>query len=99
MTGIGSATERDPCLACANGALLAAEVQTAIWQGGDRLVVVSAVPALVCDACGERFFETETAMALDRIRGGGLVDARAIRRLDVPVFDFAAQAAAKGSVT
>jgi YgiT-type zinc finger domain-containing protein len=67
-------------------------VNTAFWQGG-KLVVVEGIPALVCQSCGEQYYEDETAMKLDLMRGGGFRDAEAVRKLEVPVFAFAAAAA------
>ena len=62
-------------------------MRSAFWQG-EGLVVVEGIPALVCQSCGEQFYEDETAMKLDLVRGGGFATARAARTLTVPVFDF-----------
>lgn len=75
------------CQTCSGGVLAAEAVNTALWHG-DRLVVIEDVPALVCQHCGERYYEDETAMALDMMRGRGFAQERAARMLAVPVFSF-----------
>ncbi|MDH3265241.1 MAG: type II toxin-antitoxin system MqsA family antitoxin [Paracoccaceae bacterium] len=81
------------CTACAGGVLARESVNTAFWQG-EQLVVVEGIPALVCQSCGEQFYEDETAMKLDLMRGRGFRDAKAVRKIDVPVFAFEAAAPA-----
>ncbi len=81
--------ENVQCLACNSGRLSAAEVKTAIWHGS-KLVVVEDVPAYVCDQCGEQYYQDETAMVLDMMRGDGFDPAEASRMMDVPVFGFRA---------
>ncbi|MDJ0631385.1 MAG: type II toxin-antitoxin system MqsA family antitoxin [Rhodobacter sp.] len=89
MAPAASPASQEPmrCTACASGVLARQEVRSAFWQG-DRLVVVEGIPALVCQSCGEQFYEDETAMKLDLMRGGSCATARAARTLTVPVFDF-----------
>lgn len=77
------------CQSCNRGTLGVAEVKTAIWHGSD-LVVIEDVPAFVCDNCGEQYYEDETAMVLDMMRGDGFDPSSASRRIDVPVFGFRA---------
>lgn len=83
------------CLACNSGSLSAAEVKAAIWHGA-KLVVVEDVPAFVCDQCGEQYYEDETAMVLDMMRGDGFDPSGASRNMDVPVFGFRALGTASG---
>ena len=87
MPATGSEGEHARCLACNSGKLSAAEVKTAIWHGA-KLVVVEDVPAFVCDQCGEQYYEDETAMVLDMMRGDGFDASDAIRKMEVPVFGF-----------
>lgn len=75
------------CETCGNGRLARDRIKTALWSGG-RLVVVEDVPAFVCRQCGEQFYEDETAMRLDMLKGGGFPSAEAARELIVPVFIF-----------
>ncbi|CAK9065815.1 Pyruvate dehydrogenase E1 component subunit beta, partial [Durusdinium trenchii] len=62
-------------------------VKSALWDG-DRLVVVEDIPALLCSACGEQFFEDRTALALDLMRGGGFPPGEAERQMTVEVFRY-----------
>lgn len=91
----GPAAEAPHCQSCATGRLARDRVRTALWSG-DRLVVIEDVPALVCAHCGERFYEDETAMRLDMLRGGGFSPDRAVRQITVPVFSFGAPGRAGG---
>jgi YgiT-type zinc finger domain-containing protein len=77
------------CTACEGGVLARESVNTAFWQG-KRLVVVEGIPALVCQSCGEQYYEDETAMKLDLMRGRGLRTSEAVRKIEVPVFAFEA---------
>lgn len=61
--------------------------RSAFWQG-DGLIVVEGIPALVCDACGEVYYDDDTTIRLDLLRGGGVAAARPRTRIEVPVFDF-----------
>jgi len=87
-TSAAPPAQQPSCTSCAGGRLARDNVRTALWQGDD-LVIVEGIPALVCQSCGERYFEDETAMALDFMRGGGLEEGTAIRRVSVPVFAYA----------
>ncbi len=78
------------CPAC--GARLApARVMTALWQGGD-LVLIRDVPALVCDGCRERYFEDATVMRLDLMRADGFAAGAPAGHLRVPVYAFPTEA-------
>jgi len=83
------ATQAEPagCIACSGGTLAAEKVKAAFWEG-ERLVVVDGIPALVCQTCGERYYEDETAMKLDLMRGAGFPSDRAAQSMTVPVFNF-----------
>lgn len=63
-----------------------------LWKG-NALIVVEDIPALVCQSCGERYFEDETAMALDMMRGGRGTQGEPLRTMRVPVYSYAAPAA------
>ena len=75
------------CTSCAGGTLHREQVKTALWRGDD-LVVIEDIPALVCQRCGERYFEDETAMALDMMRTGDRADAPPRHTITVPVYAF-----------
>ena len=80
------------CTACSGGILARQDVNTAFWEG-ERLVVVENIPALVCQSCGEQYYEDQTAMKLDLMRGSGFSAENAVRTMAVPVFTFAASEA------
>lgn len=88
------ATARDPqaqplqCSACASGTLRRERVRTAFWRGDD-LAVIEDIPALVCELCGERYFEDEVAMALDLMQARMAAGQRPAQIMSVPVFAFA----------
>jgi len=86
-------TEGEPaqvaeCISCAGGTLERDRISTALWRGAD-LVVIEGIPALVCQSCGERYFEDEVAMALDMMRDGSGAKEPPARIMSVPVFEFA----------
>ena len=63
-------------------------VRTAIWQG-DRLAVVEDVPAYVCGACAEQYYDDDVSDALRRLSEDGFAPADADRTINVPVFSLA----------
>jgi len=73
------------CTSCGRAGLAEDRVQLALWQE-ERLVVVEDVPALVCCGCGERFYDDETTMRLDMLRGTGFPPGQAVREATVPVY-------------
>lgn len=77
------------CTSCGSANMQTAEVRSAFWED-ERLVVVEAIPALVCSCCGEQYFDDATAMGLDLLRGSGFPMDRARYSIEVPVFDYRA---------
>jgi YgiT-type zinc finger domain-containing protein len=84
--------EQAACSLCGGTSIHPADVSSAIWLG-KRLVVVDDIPALVCDDCHERFFDDNTAMILDLLRGDGFRKEDASGEIQVPVFSFRDRAA------
>jgi len=74
-----------PCPVCESTDTRHAHVRTAFWHN-DRLVVIEDVPALVCNACGEQFYDDSTVLLIDRMRQNGFRPEDAIRELQVPVY-------------
>jgi len=62
-------------------------VRTAIWMQ-ERLVVVEDIPAHVCDACMEQFYDDDTTDALRRLTEEGFASATPKRELLVPIFSL-----------
>jgi YgiT-type zinc finger domain-containing protein len=60
----------------------------------DRLVVVEDIPALVCASCNERFYDDQTAVVLDLLRGDGFPPDKAREEIRVPVFSYSDRLAA-----
>ena len=77
---------RAPCPRC-GGALAAITVRTTVWQG-DRVAIVEDIPAHVCDACLEQFYDDAVSDALRRLAEEGFPAAKADRELTVPVFSL-----------
>jgi YgiT-type zinc finger domain-containing protein len=75
------------CPECGSDRLSRQLVRSAIWHG-ERLVLVDDIPAVVCGACGERFFDDATATVLDLMQGEGFPAERAKGHLHVPIFSF-----------
>jgi YgiT-type zinc finger domain-containing protein len=75
------------CTNCGSDNVRASHVRSAFWQD-DRLVVVEGIPALVCGACAEQFYDDNTVVGLDLLRGGGFPAEKARTELRVPVFSF-----------
>jgi YgiT-type zinc finger domain-containing protein len=65
----------------------AAVVKTAIWRE-ERLFVVEDIPAQVCDACKEQFYDEETAEALRRLTEEGFASLEPRRDILVPIFSI-----------
>lgn len=81
------------CPHCGSRHIRAALVNSAFWHQ-DRLVAVQDIPALVCDACHEQFYDDATIVALDLLRGDGFPPEQAIGELRVPLFSLGNRAAA-----
>jgi YgiT-type zinc finger domain-containing protein len=74
------------CPRC-GGAMRPDTVKTAIWLK-DRLVVVEDIPAQVCDACMEQFYDDDTTDALRRLTEEGFATATPKREVVVPIFSL-----------
>lgn len=82
------------CASCGSPNIRMANVRSAFWHN-DRLVVVEDIPAVVCDACHEQFYDDRTAVMLDLLRGDGFPAEQAKAELVVPVFSLADRLAAR----
>jgi YgiT-type zinc finger domain-containing protein len=81
------AAPRSPCPRC-GAALAATTVRTTIWQG-DRVAIVEDIPAHVCEACLEQFYDDAVSEALRRLAEEGFPPDKADRKIEVPVFTLA----------
>ena len=75
------------CPVCESADTRLARVRSAFWHN-DRLVVIEDVPALVCNTCGEQFYDDAAVLMIDRMRNTGFPAEDAVRELRVPVFAF-----------
>jgi YgiT-type zinc finger domain-containing protein len=82
------------CTSCGSPNVRSAQVRSAFWHE-ERLVVVEGIPALVCAACSEQFYDDSTVVVLDLLRGEGFPEEQARSELRVSVFSFGVRAAAK----
>jgi YgiT-type zinc finger domain-containing protein len=73
------------CPVCGSAKVRCASVPSAFWHDG-RLVVIEDVPALVCGACGEQFYDDASVLMIDRMRAGGFPPEMAVREMNVSVF-------------
>ena len=73
------------CPSCESTDVRSAYVRSAFWHD-DRLVVIEDLPALVCNTCGEQFYDDGTVLLIDRMRANGFPPEDAVRELRVPVF-------------
>jgi YgiT-type zinc finger domain-containing protein len=73
------------CPICESTNVRCAQVRSAFWHD-DRLVVIEDVPALVCNTCGEQFYDDAAVLLIDRMRASGFPPEDAVRELRVPVF-------------
>jgi len=73
------------CPTCESTNVRSASVRSAFWHN-DRLVVIEDVPALVCNTCGEQFYDDAAMLMIDRLRASGFPPEDAVHELRVPVF-------------
>jgi YgiT-type zinc finger domain-containing protein len=84
------------CGNCGSQNIHGARVRSAFWHD-DRLVVIEDIPAIVCEACHEQFYDDGTVMVLDLLRGDGFPPEKARGELRVPVFSFRDRVPSKGN--
>ena len=98
-TEIDADAKAAPCCAnCGSAKIRAARTRSAFWHK-DNLVVVEDIPAIVCDACHEQFFDDGTIVVLDLLRGDGFPPEQATGELRVPVFSFGERAGVRSQRT
>jgi len=67
-------------------------VRTSIWHG-ERVAIVEDIPAHVCSACLEQFYDDDVSEALRRLAEEGFPSTKATREILVPVFSLAERVA------
>lgn len=58
-----------------------------LWTA-EGLVVVEDVPAEVCEACSEHYYDDDTQSDLRRLASGGFATKDAVRTMSVPVYSL-----------
>ena len=67
--------------------LAADTVRTTIWHG-DRVAIVEDIPAQVCRACMEQYYDDDVSDALRTLMEQGFPAEAAEREISVPVFSL-----------
>ncbi len=67
--------------------MVSEDVRAVFWQG-DRPVIVEGVPAHVCRACVEQYYDEAVSDALRRLAEDGFPAAKAVREERVAVFNL-----------
>lgn len=78
---------RAVCESC-GGTTKSDVVSLSLWTD-HGLVVIEDVPAEVCDACGEQFYDDATQSRLRILASGGFARKDAVREIAVPVYSLA----------
>jgi YgiT-type zinc finger domain-containing protein len=82
MKGREEGNKMTKCLYC-KGNLVRKRVRVEKWVN-EKLIVIENVPALVCEECGEKYYDAETALKLDEF----LYETKPDRIIEVPVFEY-----------
>ena len=62
-------------------------MRTAIWHA-DRVAIVEDIPAHVCSACMEQFYDEDVSDALRTLMENGFPAEAAVKEISVPVFSL-----------
>lgn len=75
------------CYFCIKGKLKKEKVDIVRYWGKD-LVALNDVPALVCQQCGERYFDAKVSQKIEERIEGVLKRKASVQKIDVPVLQF-----------
>lgn len=75
------------CYFCHSENLEEKSVDFDFWWG-DRLVLLKAVPALVCEDCGEKYFTPDVSEKMKKLAQKAAADESAYEQLNVPIVPF-----------
>lgn len=75
------------CYFCKTGELKKKKVDI-IRYWGNELIALNEVPALVCQQCGEKYFDAKVSKKIDERIQGALKRKASIEKIDVPVVQF-----------
>jgi YgiT-type zinc finger domain-containing protein len=92
-----AAPPQAPCPRCGE-MMRTAMVKTAVWQD-DRVFIVEDIPAQVCDACMEQFYDEDTTDALRRLMEEGFPSIEPRREILVPIFSLEGRILVRSAVS
>lgn len=75
------------CYFCIKGKLKKEKVDIVRFWGKD-LIALNDVPALVCQQCGERYFDAKISHKIDKRIHDALKKKSSLQKIDVPVVQF-----------
>lgn len=75
------------CYFCKTGELKKKKVDI-VRYWGKELIALNEVPALVCQQCGEKYFEAKVSKKIDERIHNALKRKASIEKIDVPVVQF-----------
>lgn len=75
------------CYFCIKGKLKKEKVDIVRWWGKD-LIALNDVPALVCQSCGERYFDAKVSQKIEERIEDALERKASVQKIDVPVLQF-----------
>lgn len=76
----------DKCYLC-NGKLKRKNIDT-VRYWGEELIALNKVPSLVCDRCGNRYFEAKVSAKVDERIQEVLRQKYSFKRIAIPVIQF-----------
>ena len=75
------------CYFCIKGNLNRKNVDI-VRYWGKELIALNDVPALVCDQCGEKYFDAKVSHKIDQRIQDALKRKSTVQKIDVPVVQF-----------
>jgi YgiT-type zinc finger domain-containing protein len=84
--GQGKHSAHITCEACGN-ATKPDTVYVTMWHNG-QLVVIEDVPAQICEACHEQYYDEATRAAITRLAENAFPKRRIVREMTVPVYSL-----------
>lgn len=75
------------CYFCVKGKLKREKVDI-VRYWGKELVALNDVPALVCQSCGERYFDARVSQKIEERIEDALKRKTSVPKIDVPVLQF-----------
>ncbi len=87
MVKLEKGEQMNNCYFCIKGKLRKKRVDI-VRYWGKELIALNDVPALVCDQCGEKYFDARTSHRIDKLIQEALKRKSTVPKIDVPVVQF-----------